>query len=107
MQTGEPPGQQPAHPQGQQPSQIEAARQAVRAQIEQVVRQAAQVPALPAPMAHQLAFRTIQQEIELREKYANWLLILLSAQLVIVNLVFVAYAWFGKDWNLDAVAINV
>jgi hypothetical protein len=46
------------------------------------------------------------QEIELRRTYANGLLRILTAQLVIADLVFVVFAWAGKDWNLSTAVID-
>jgi hypothetical protein len=40
------------------------------------------------------------QDITLRQKYATWLLGILAAELVVVNIIFVAYAWAGKHWSL-------
>jgi hypothetical protein len=40
------------------------------------------------------------QDIALREKYATWLLRILAAELVVVNAIFVAYAWAGEDWKI-------
>jgi hypothetical protein len=41
------------------------------------------------------------QDIKLKKKYANWLLWLITIQLVIADAVFVAYAWEGKHWQLE------
>ncbi|MGD0452308.1 MAG: hypothetical protein ABSB69_01805 [Solirubrobacteraceae bacterium] len=47
-----------------------------------------------------------KQEIELRRTYANGLLRILTGQLVIADLVFVVFAWAGKDWNLSTAVID-
>ena len=47
------------------------------------------------------------QDIQLKKTYAKWLLRLVAAQLVIADAVFVAYAWAGKQWELDASVIQV
>lgn len=59
------------------------------------------------PSTQQLQARDHQQDIALKKKYANWLLGAVVFQLVVANGVFVAYAWVGKDWDLDAVVIDV
>lgn len=47
------------------------------------------------------------QDIKLKKKYANWLLWLITIQLVVADAVFVAYAWEGEHWQLDASVIQV
>ncbi len=47
-----------------------------------------------------------KQDIELKKTYAKWLLILVAAQLVVADGVFVAYAWAGVAWNLDTAVIQ-
>lgn len=47
------------------------------------------------------------QDIKLKKKYANWLLWLITIQLVAADAVFVVYAWVGEDWHLDAGVIQV
>lgn len=47
------------------------------------------------------------QDIKLKKKYANWLLWLITAQLVVADAVFVAYSWEGKHWRLEASVIQV
>jgi hypothetical protein len=46
------------------------------------------------------------QDIQLKKTYAKWLLRLVAAQLVIADAVFVAYAWAGKDWNVEPAVIQ-
>jgi hypothetical protein len=41
-----------------------------------------------------------RQDIELRRTYAKWLLIILAAELVVVNAVFGFYAAVGEEWNV-------
>ncbi len=47
------------------------------------------------------------QDIKLKKKYANWLLWLISIQLVVADIVFVVYAGVGERWHLDAAVIQV
>lgn len=47
------------------------------------------------------------QDIKLKKKYANWLLWLITIQLVVADAVFVVYAWEGKHWQLDPSVIQV
>jgi uncharacterized integral membrane protein len=48
-----------------------------------------------------------KQDIELREKYAAWLLIMLAIELAVVNVIFVAYAWAGERWHLPEGVIQI
>lgn len=48
-----------------------------------------------------------RQDMRLREKYANWLLWGLGAELVIVNLLFWLYAAIGMHWRIPSAAIEV
>jgi glutathione S-transferase len=41
-----------------------------------------------------------EQEHGLRQSYGEWILWLLGAQFVIADLVFVAFAWVGRRWDL-------
>lgn len=47
-----------------------------------------------------------KQDIELKKTYAKWLLILVAAQLVVADGVFVAYAWAGVAWELETGVIQ-
>jgi hypothetical protein len=47
------------------------------------------------------------QDIRLKKSYAKWLLLLVAGQLIVTDLVFVAYAWAGENWHLDAGVIQV
>jgi hypothetical protein len=47
------------------------------------------------------------QDITLKKTYAKWLLWLVSAQLLVADAVFVAYAWAGERWELEAAVIQV
>lgn len=64
-----------------------------------------EIDSLPGPA--QLHAQDHQQDIALKKKYAYWLLGAVIGQLVLANGVFIAYAWAGKGWNLEAVVINV
>lgn len=65
----------------------------------------AEIDSLPEPA--QLHAQDHQQDITLKKKYADWLLGAVIGQLLLANTVFVAYAWAGKGWDLEAVVINV
>jgi hypothetical protein len=41
-----------------------------------------------------------KQDIDLRRKYASWLLVILAVELVVVNAMFWAYAEQGKNWAI-------
>lgn len=41
-----------------------------------------------------------RQEHGLRQSYADWILRILGAQLLVADAVFVAIAWVGRDWDL-------
>jgi hypothetical protein len=47
------------------------------------------------------------QDILLKKSYATALLRLVTAQLFIADAVFIAYAWAGMDWHLEAGVIQV
>ncbi len=47
------------------------------------------------------------QDIKLREKYATWLLRILAGELALVNVIFVIYAWAGRDWDLSDGVIEI
>jgi len=47
------------------------------------------------------------QDIKLKKKYANWLLWLITIQLVVADAVFVVYGWEGKHWQLEPSVIQV
>lgn len=49
-------------------------------------------------MAHRELFA--RQEHGLRQSYADWILRILGAQLVVADAVFVAIAWVGRGWDL-------
>lgn len=59
------------------------------------------------PSTDRLARRDKAQDIELKRTYARWLLILMAAQLLVADAVFVVYAWAGVDWKLTPGVINV
>jgi len=41
-----------------------------------------------------------KQELKLRATYANWLLIILAANLVVVNVIFWMYGEKGENWGI-------
>lgn len=47
------------------------------------------------------------QDIQLKKTYAKWLLILVAAQLIVADAVFVTYAWAGRHWHLEASVIQI
>jgi hypothetical protein len=49
-------------------------------------------------MAHRDLF--VRQEHGLRQSYADWILRILGAQLLVADAVFVAIAWVGRGWDL-------
>ena len=62
-------------------------------------------PQLPGELQH-LAEKRDKQEIDLRRTYAVGLIVILSVQLVIADVVFVVYAWAGKNWDLSTAVID-
>jgi hypothetical protein len=42
----------------------------------------------------------VRQEHGLRQSYADWILRILGAQLLVADAVFVAIAWVGRGWDL-------
>jgi len=48
-----------------------------------------------------------EQEYELRRTYAKRILLLLLAQFLIADGVFVAFAWAGEDWRLSPAVVDV
>lgn len=54
-----------------------------------------------------LHHQDLQQDISLKRMYANRLLWLLMAQLVVADAVFITYAWAGVQWKLSAAVIDV
>jgi glutathione S-transferase len=59
--------------------------------------------------AQELELRQLfaEQEHRLRQSYADWLLRLLGAQFLIADVVFVAFAWAGRRWDLPPGVIEV
>ena len=48
-----------------------------------------------------------EQEHRLRQKYADWILLLLGAQFLVADALFVAVAWAGWRWALTPGVIEV
>jgi hypothetical protein len=48
-----------------------------------------------------------EQEHRLRQKYADWIIWILGAQLLIADAVFLAFAWAGRGWDLSPGVIEV
>jgi hypothetical protein len=59
--------------------------------------------------AQKLSMRRLfaEQELGLRQKYADSILWLLAVQLVIADAVFVAFAWAGRRWDLPPGVVEV
>lgn len=49
----------------------------------------------------------LRQDVQLKRRYAKWLLILVAGQLIVADAIFVAYAWAGKGWELSAGVVEV
>jgi hypothetical protein len=48
-----------------------------------------------------------EQEHELRQNYADWIIRVLGVQLLVADLVFIVFAWIGRDWNLTSGVIEI
>jgi hypothetical protein len=48
-----------------------------------------------------------EQEHGLRQSYADWIIRVLGAQLLVADAVFVVFAWVGRDWELTSGVIEV
>jgi hypothetical protein len=48
-----------------------------------------------------------EQEHELRQNYADWIIRVLGLQLLVADLVFVVFAWVGRDWDLSSGVIEI
>jgi hypothetical protein len=48
-----------------------------------------------------------EQEHKLRQKYADWIIWILGAQLLIADIVFLVFAWAGRGWDLSPGVIEV
>jgi hypothetical protein len=59
--------------------------------------------------AQGLALRKMfaEQEHGLRQSYADWIIRVLGAQLLVADAVFVVFAWAGKDWQLSSGVIEI
>lgn len=58
------------------------------------------------PSDAELARQDKAQDIKLKKRYANWLLGIMLAQVLIANGVFIKYAHTGVDWQLEAGVIQ-
>jgi hypothetical protein len=58
------------------------------------------------PEVRQLEAADRRQDIELKKDYASWLKWLLTGQMIVANVVVVAYAHFGVDWQIPAPVIS-
>jgi hypothetical protein len=60
------------------------------------------------PTDHEaLAGEDRRQDIKLKKTYAKSFLRLVALQLVVADLVFIAYAWAGKSWDLPSSVIEI
>jgi hypothetical protein len=61
------------------------------------------------PQAQEIELKRMfaEQEYELRKTYARRILILLFAQFLIADAIFVTFAWAGVNWELSAAVIDV
>jgi hypothetical protein len=59
--------------------------------------------------AQGLALRQLfaEQEHGLRQSYAEWIIRVLGAQLLIADAVFIIFAWAGRNWELSSGVIEV
>jgi hypothetical protein len=48
-----------------------------------------------------------EQEHGLRQNYADWIIRVLGAQLLVADAVFIVFAWAGKDWQLSSGVIEI
>lgn len=76
-------------------------------------RQSVKELAVPAreltklPPEDRLHRQDLAQDIQLKRQYAKWLLGAMLGQMLFANVVFVLYAWLGRDWVLSPSVINV
>jgi hypothetical protein len=47
------------------------------------------------------------QEHELRQSYARRILFILGAQFLLADVVFIVFAWAGRNWDLSTAVIDV
>jgi hypothetical protein len=66
--------------------------------------QAASVSSLPPPKEI-IERQGLLEDLNLKKRYGRWLLRLVTFQLLLADVVFVVYAWAGKDWNLPSSVI--
>jgi hypothetical protein len=48
-----------------------------------------------------------EQEHGLRQNYADWIIRMVGAQLLVADAVFVVFAWVGRDWDLTSGVIEI
>ncbi len=48
-----------------------------------------------------------EQEHGLRQSYADWIIRVLGAQLLVADAVFVVFAWVGENWQLSSGVIEI
>jgi hypothetical protein len=73
----------------------------------QIGRRARRKRRLELMTSEELATESKRHDLSLRKRVSAFALIGVSAELVIANAVFVAYAWAGEHWRVPTDAINV
>jgi thiosulfate reductase cytochrome b subunit len=94
-----------------------SAADALREAMQSVQSGAARTTTLPEHLRHlpereraqELTLKQVfaQQEYDLRQRYAFWILIILGVQLLIADGVFIAFAQIGESWVLSPGVIQV
>ncbi|MDP9066728.1 MAG: hypothetical protein M3N53_00065 [Actinomycetota bacterium] len=81
-------------PEGPDPSAVEAIARSKRG-------------ADPKTSLEQTRAASAKTDLELKEKYGNWLLTIMIAQLVVADLGFFFYGFFGVGWNVASSVMHV
>jgi hypothetical protein len=68
---------------------------------EEVIEQASSIEGLDPHDHEALKGLDHWQDIQLKKSYAMSLLRLVAAQLFVADAVFIAYAWAGRQWDLE------
>jgi hypothetical protein len=53
-----------------------------------------------------LRYRWLDQRLALRSEYSAWFKWLLTIQVALADIAFLAYAWFGVHWHVPATAMS-
>jgi hypothetical protein len=62
---------------------------------------------IPPEDQEALVGQALKDQVELKRDYARFFLWLVAAELVVVNGIFLAIAWFGYDWKAPASVLHV